>query len=141
MTATSLNVHVTDEDESKRIIVHKSLSDNCYTDVTESKHNIVNKTLSQNNSVDVSEYNITELKDEEHKEISVTKEVKSYFNIFECGRNILDRIDATYQRAFMANPQDKYYTDMLENLIKVNNNECEPLSNLKIRQAVVDVRE
>ena len=26
----------------------------------------------------------------------------SYFNIFECGRNLLDQLDDTYQRAFTA---------------------------------------
>ena len=26
----------------------------------------------------------------------------SYFNIFECGRNLLDQLDVTYQRAFTA---------------------------------------
>ena len=46
MTAPSLNVNVTDEGESKRIIVHKSLSENCSTDVSESKQNIVKVTLS-----------------------------------------------------------------------------------------------
>ena len=25
-----------------------------------------------------------------------------YFNIFECGRNLLDQLDVTYQRAFTA---------------------------------------
>ena len=57
----------------------------------------------------------------------MTKEVKSYFNIFECGRNLLDRLDVKYQRAFMATPQDKYYTKMLENLVKINNQNGEPL--------------
>ena len=28
--------------------------------------------------------------------------VASYFNIFECGRNILDQLDVTYQHAFTA---------------------------------------
>ena len=70
----------------------------------------------------------------------MTKEVKSCFNIFECGRNILDRLDGTYQRGFMSTPQDKYYTEMLENLIKVNNCEGEPLPNGRLRQAVIDVR-
>ena len=107
MTAPSLDVNVTDEDESKRIIVHKSLSENCSTDVSESKCNIVNENLSQKNSAKVSEYTITELKDKEYKEPSVTKEATSYFNIFECGRNLLDRLDATHQRAFMATQQDK----------------------------------
>ena len=54
-----------------------------------------------------------EIKDKEYKEPSVIKEVKSYFKVFESGRNLLDRLDVTYQRAFMAIPQDKYYTKML----------------------------
>ena len=71
----------------------------------------------------------------------MTKEVKSYFNIFECGRNNLDQLDTTYQRAFMATAQDKYYTEMLENLIRVNNHKGEPLSNERLRQAVIYVIE
>ena len=73
-----MNVNVTDKEESKEIIAHKTLSENSSTDVSESERNIVNKTLSQNNSADVSENTITELKDEEHKKPSVTKKVKSY---------------------------------------------------------------
>ena len=65
--------------------MHKTLSENSYLGVNESERNIVNKTLLQNNSADVSENTITELKDEEHKEPSVTEKVKSYSNIFECG--------------------------------------------------------
>ena len=71
----------------------------------------------------------------------MTKVVKSYFNIFECGRNILDQLDVTHQRAFMATLQDRYYTEMLENLIKANNCEGEPLFNARLRQAGIDVRE
>ena len=67
--------------------------------------------------------------------------MKSYFNIFECGRNILDRLDVTYQRAFMATPQDKYYTEMLENLVKMNNLRGEPLSNERLLQSAIDKRE
>ena len=70
----------------------------------------------------------------------MTKEVKHYFEIFECGRNLLDRLDIKYQKAIMATPQDKYYTEMLENLIKVNNLNGEPLSNERLRQAVINVR-
>ena len=62
MTALSLNVNVTDEDESKQIIVHKTLLENSYMDVSKSERNIVNETLSQKCFVDVSEYTITELK-------------------------------------------------------------------------------
>ena len=68
-------------------------------------------------------YTITELKDKEYKEPSVTKEVKHYFNIFNCESNLLYQLDVTYQQAFMATPQDEYYTEILKHLIKVNN--CE----------------
>ena len=65
-TAPSSNVNVTDEDESKEIIVHKTLSENKSKDVSESECNIVHETLSHNNSADVPENSITELKDSEH---------------------------------------------------------------------------
>ena len=71
----------------------------------------------------------------------MNKEVKHYFNIFGCGRNLLDRIDVTYKQSFMATPQANYYTEMLENLFKMNNLRGEPLSNERLRQAVIDVRE
>ena len=71
----------------------------------------------------------------------MTKEVKIYFNIFECGSNILNRLDVTYQRSFMATPQDKYYTRMLENPVEMNDRNSEIFSNEKLRQSVSDVRE
>ena len=63
MTAPSSNVNFTEEEESKQIIVHETLSKNSSTDVSESKHNIVNETLLQNNSADAPKNIITELKD------------------------------------------------------------------------------
>ena len=90
---------------------------------------------------DISEYTITELKFAEYQESSVTKEVPSYFNMFECGKNILDRLDVTYKRACMATPKDKYYEKMLENLFNDNNHIYAPFSNEKIRQAVSKVME
>ena len=105
MTAPASSVNVMDEDESKEIIVQESLSQNSSTDVSESERNIVNETLSQNNSMYVLENNITELKDEEHKEPSVTQKVTTYLSIFECGRNILDQLYITYQQAFMTTPK------------------------------------
>ena len=71
----------------------------------------------------------------------MTKEVKSYFDIFECGRNLLDQLDVTYQQALMTTPQYKYSTEMLENIVKMNNLRGEPLSNERIWQAVIDVGE
>ena len=109
MTALTLNVYSTDEDESKRIIVHEGLSQSSSTNEGKSKCSIVNETLSQNYSAgvdelcstekNISEYTITEQKDADYKESSVTKEVTSYFNVFECGGNLLDRLDVTYKQA------------------------------------------
>ena len=45
-TAASSNVNVTEEEESKEIIVHETLSDNRSMDVSKSEFNIVHKTLS-----------------------------------------------------------------------------------------------
>ena len=87
-TDLSSNVNVTDEDESKEIIVQKTLSENKSKGVSESECNIFHENLSQNNSKYVPDNIIMELKDDEHKEPSVTQKVTSYFNIFECGRNL-----------------------------------------------------
>ena len=56
-------------------------------------------------------------KETEYEESSVTDEVPSYFNIFECVRNILNRLDVTYERACMATQEEEYYTDLLETMI------------------------
>ena len=121
--------------------MYKTLSENNAKDVSESERNIVNRTLPQNNSADVPENTITELKDEEHKEHSVTEKVKSYFNIYECGRNLLDRLDVTYQQAFMAPPKDKYYNAFMDTLVKDNNLRGKPFYNQNIQEAVNDAIE
>ena len=150
-TAPSSNVNVTDEDESKEIIVHKTLSDNQSKDVSESECNIFHKTLSQNNSADVPDNVITELKDDEHKEPSVTGKVTSYFNIFECGRNILYQLDVTYQRVFMASPvregyympspaRERYYDQLAKSLINSNAGTDGAINNDKINQAITDLK-
>ena len=41
----------------------------------------------------------------------------------------------------MSTSQDKYYTEMLENPVKMNNIRGEPFSNEKLQQSVIDVRE
>ena len=60
MTALSSNVYYMDEDESKRIIVHENLLQNCSTNEDESKQSIFNKNLSQNYSADVEKLCSTE---------------------------------------------------------------------------------
>ena len=66
-TAQSLNDNVTDEEESKEVIIQKTLPENQSKDVSKPECNIVHKTLSHNNSTDVPANVITELKDNEHK--------------------------------------------------------------------------
>ena len=71
-------------------------------DVSESKCDIVNEKLSQKNSSDTPTNVIAELKYDEHIEPSMSDKRSIYFNIVECGRNLLDQLDVTYQRAFTA---------------------------------------
>ena len=67
------------------------------------------------------------MKGDEHKDPSVIEKGTSYLNIFECGRNLLDQLDVTYQRTFMASPlqeglyqpyqaREIYYDKMAESL-------------------------
>ena len=62
-------------------------------DVSKSECNIVHETLSQNNSSYEPTNVITELKYDEQIEPSVIDKESIYFNIFECGRNLLDQLD------------------------------------------------
>ena len=91
-----------DEDESNNSIVHDPFEEpsleNQIMDVSESECNIVNETLSQPDSSNVT----TEFNYDDHiKPLANVKET-IYFNIFECERNLLDKLDVTYQRAFTA---------------------------------------
>ena len=60
MTDPSSNVYSTEEDESKRIFVHKILSRNCSANEDESKQSIVNENLLQKYSADMDELCSTE---------------------------------------------------------------------------------
>ena len=75
----------------------------------------------------------------------------SYFNIFECGRNILDQLDVTYQRAFMAPPvqeghympspaREIYYDQMVKSLINSNVGSDGTINNDKLNQAITDLK-
>ena len=91
--APSSNFNDMNKDESNNSIVHKPFhkpsSENICIDISKSECNS-----------DVPPKVITELKYNEHIEPSVSVKGESYFKIFECGRNILDQLDVTYQRAF-----------------------------------------
>ena len=65
----------------------------------------------------------------------VVKEPR-YLNLFECGENILNRIDATRKQACMVTSRYKYYKEMFNTLTDYNDRNNVPLSNKKIREAV-----
>ena len=82
----------------------------------------------------------TDAKNEaEYDEYSVTDEVTSYFNIFKCVGNILNRLYMTYEQECMVTTKDKYFEKMLETLVKHNNRQHLPLSNDNLQQAVSKV--
>ena len=70
---------------------HKPSLENLSMDVNESECNIANEKLSQSDSSDVPTNVITELNYYEHIEPSAIVKGASYFNILECGRNLLDQ--------------------------------------------------
>ena len=91
-----------DEDESNNSIVNdlfdKPSAENLIIEGSEFECNIANETLSQSNSSNVT----TELNYDDHIKPSASVKEARYFNIFECGRNLLDKLDVTYQSAFAA---------------------------------------
>ena len=144
-----------DEDESKKSIVHKPFdklsSENLFMDVSESECNIVNETLSQNNSSHVPTNVITELNYDEHIKPSVSDKGSSYFNILEWGRNLLDQLDVTYQRAFTASTepstvpkgyyqiypaQERYYDMFADNIEEKNDG----IDKVELCKAVAHVK-
>ena len=63
----------------------------------------------------------------------------SFFTIFECGKNILNRLQVMYEQACMATLRDKYYTKMLETLVDYNDHNNATLSNENLRQKISKV--
>ena len=117
-------------------------------DVSESECNIVHKTVSQNHSSDVQTNVITKLKYDEHIEPSVSEKRSSYFNIFECGRNLLDQLDVTYQRSFTASTvqevsykispaRERYHDIMTNNIIEANVRSDETINNNDLHKAII----
>ena len=119
--------------------------------VSKSECNIVSETLSRKNSSDVPTNVITELKYDEHIEPSVCDKGASYFNIFECVRNLLDQLDVTYQRSFTASvkpssvpkghyepspAQERFYDMCVDHIIDKNDG----IDKDEIRKAVAYMR-
>ena len=77
-----------DEDESNNSIARSFDEPSAENLESESECNIVSAT--------------TELNYDDHIKPSANVIEASYFNIFECRRNVLDKLDVTYQSAFTA---------------------------------------
>ena len=90
-----LQVYYTEKDEWKRIIINESYTTESKS---ESAHKIVNKEKDAKNEADQEEPTVTD--------DPVIKE-PSYYKKFERGSNILNKLDAMYERACMANPRNK----------------------------------
>ena len=70
----------------------------------------------------------------------MAEKVTSYYNIFECGRNLLDQLDVRYQRVFMATAaQYEYYKEMTKSLIKSNIGSDGKICNENIQRSVIDL--
>ena len=75
----------------------------------------------------------------------------SYFNIFECGRNLLDQLDVRYQRAFMASllqegyyqpppARERQYEQLAKSLINSNVGSDITINNDKLNEAITKLK-
>ena len=98
-----MHVCSTDDSKLKEFLVDKTLSQSCSINKDESKSIIVNECSTEEDESECVHRNINKQKDAnnetEYEEYSVTNEVPSYFNTYDCGRNLLKRLDVAYERA------------------------------------------
>ena len=59
-----------------------------------------------------------------------------YFNLFKCGKYLLNRLDASCKQACMATSRESYYIEIFNTLTDYNDRNNTPLSNDKIREAI-----
>ena len=110
------HVFSTYESETEELLAGKTLSQVCSTDENELKSIISDESSTEESKTECVQRNINKEKDAkneaEHDEPTVTDDpifVKDpiYFNIFESGKNILNRIDTTCEQACMETSRDK----------------------------------
>ena len=79
------------------------------------------------------------------------QKVTSSFNIFRCGRNLLDQLDVTYQQAFMdksipegfyfpSPAQEKYHDKMAKSLIKAKFGSHGTITNDELNKAITQLK-
>ena len=137
--------------KAKWIITDKKILQVCSTDKIRSEIVIVNesstqerksKTIHKSINKNKVKYAIDEIL---YEEPLVTDNPfinePSYFDLFECGKNFLNNIDAACERACVETSKDKYYTEMRDTLTDYNDRNNTPLSNAKIREAIRKVTE
>ena len=130
------------ESESKDILLDEKLLQICSTDDSESESVIIDessKKESESESVhkvihkNKEKYAIDEA---EHEEPLATDNPvinkPSYLKLFKCGKNILNRLDATCEQACMATSRVRYYTEMFNTITDYNDRSNTPLLNEKI---------
>ena len=137
---TIFHVCSTDESESEEFPVEKTLPQICYMNKDKSKIIIVDESSTEDNESECLHKSINREKyannEANYEEPSITydpvvKEL-SYFNIFECGKNLLNKLESTRKRACMATPRDKYNTKIYETLVDYNDHNNAPFSNENI---------
>ena len=95
-----------DKSKSESVIINENSTEE---NESESAHKSINKNK-EKDSIDKTEDEETLVTD-----IPIINE-PSYVNLFECGKNFLNKLDATYERACMATSKDKYYTKIYKTL-------------------------
>ena len=113
--------HVCDVDDSKskEILVDGNLFQVCSTEEGESESVIVDEISTEDRELGIVQKSINTNKEKyaidetDHEEPSVTDNPvinePRYFNLFWCGKNLLNRIDSTCERACMSTSRDRYY--------------------------------
>ena len=91
------------------------------------------KALKKNINTNKEKYSIDEKYHEEHL-VTDNPVINgmSYFNLFECGKNILNSLDAMFRRACMKTSKENYYTGMYKTLTDYNGRNNTLLSNKEI---------
>ena len=60
----------------------------------------------------------------------------SYLNLFYCGKNLLNKLNAMYRQACMLPSRGRYYTETFKTLTDYNDLNNTPLSNTNIQEAI-----
>ena len=137
------------ERKSKEVLAEKNLSQVWSTVEGESESVIVDESSTEEREseivhkiIDTNEVKYA-IYETENEEPSVTYNPVindlRYFNPLEFGKNILNRLGATFKRACMETSRDRYYTEIFKTLNDYNDRNNTPLSYADIREEISKV--